>query len=451
MSTQSPLPSSPASSINPPPLGPAAGADATTAPRRRPPLLASWDALRRDVGMVLQGLRGQTPPPFTPRSPRRLDAQRSSLGLLKPRALVVRDVVRETADAVTLVLADPHGAPLPFAAGQFFTLVVSPTAGGGWSGPLRRAYSASSCPLNPDGTPAQTVSITSKRVPGGRMSTYLNEGVRPGDLLQVLGPSGQFTPQPSPDRRRHLILLAGGSGITPMMSIIRTVLQVEPQSRITLLYGNRGEADIVFYRALQGLAAAHTDRLNVRFVLAHPPPGWRGGQGQLDADTTRRELDALVPASRGAADSLPIEYYLCGPEGMMTAARSVLTAAGVPADQIREERFASLRDPAADAGERSSSEPQPMQLQIVHAGAAPVTQRLTIQPGQTLLEAGLSAGVAMPFSCAMGGCGACKAKLDEGEVIMAEPNCLSSSERAAGEVLCCIAQPRTPVRVTIQG
>ena len=375
--------------------------------------------------------------------------------------------MRETADAVTLWLRDPSGAPIPFVAGQFFTLLV-PIDGQ----TVRRAYSACSSPLSPD-----LVAITCKRTPGGRVSTFLNEKVQAGMTLQVLGPSGNFTVAPQPERARHYVLLGGGSGITPLMAIARAVLHAEPRSRVALIFGNRSVDDIIFRGELAVLAAAHKDRFSLRHVLQEPPPGWSGGTGLLDEETLDRELTVLplpgialeqssvvpdrtsvaleqssvvpdrsrVPPEQSSVTpelSGPPVFFICGPAGMMAAAQAVLRARGVRADQVFVERFASPHLPAAALPAARS--PQPAELR-----RGDRRHQLVVQPTETLLEAGLRAGAAMPFSCTMGGCGACKVKLDSGQVALQEPNCLTAEERAAGYILSCIAAPCSQVVVEL--
>lgn len=398
---------------------------------------ARIEAAQRDLGMIVAGLRGRRRPPFELRAGRARQAEAQAqdwptpgaAAVLSPRLLRVRAVIRETADAVSLELEDPSGAPLGFVPGQFFTLIVEI---GGRA--LRRAYSASSDPRAP-----QTVRLTSKRVAGGVVSAYLNDQVREGMTLRVLGPSGSFTVEPRPGAQRRLVLLAGGAGITPMMAILQGVLAVEPETQVALVYGNRGEADVLFARALAELQARHPERLVVRHVLSAPPPGWTGTVGILDEATLHGELTALGLPAAGA------EYFLCGPAGMMDAARRALQARGVDAARIREERFASPRPADVGIGTGTAAAPHPMSLRL------PSGERrtLTVRADETLLEAGLGAGAAMPFSCAMGGCGACKVRLVEGAVSMQEPNCLSDEERAAGYVLACVSCPRSPVAVEI--
>lgn len=388
----------------------------------------SFAGLRRDLRMLADGLAGRHPAPYSLRKPRR---GATGASLLSPRAVRVVEVIRETADAVTLVLAQASGEPFVYSAGQFFTLLVpaqNPT-----EPPLRRAYSASSSPLD-----GQTVSLTSKRVAGGVVSNYLNDAVQPGMMLKLLGPSGSFTPEPRPERRRHLVLIGGGSGITPLLSILRTVLRVETASRVSLIYGNRGLADIIFRTELEALLAQHGDRFALRHVLLQPPAGFTGTAGLLDKPTVAAEVAAVLA---GSPSELPTEFYVCGPDAMMEAAVAALRDRGVPESAIHEERFLSVHarpvaQPAA---------PQPLEV-TTPAG----TRTLVVAPGQTILEAGLAAGVAMPFSCALGGCGACKVRLVRGTVAMSEPNCLSRAERESGAVLACIAKPESAVAIVVE-
>jgi ferredoxin-NADP reductase len=228
-------------------------------------------ALRRDLAAVAATFAGRPAHPVaTTTTPVRKPA--AAIASHARRRVRVAHVVRETPDAVTLVLEDPTGAHLPFAPGQFFTLHVRI---GGET--LKRAYSASSDALTPG-----SVSVTVKRVLGGRVSRHIVDNVREGDELEVLGPSGSFSPVPSASPRL-LVLVGGGSGITPLASIVRTLLGSEPGTRIALIYGNRALGDVIFKRALDALASEHAPRLVVRHVLEQPPPGWTGARGNSTA------------------------------------------------------------------------------------------------------------------------------------------------------------------------
>ena len=406
---------------------PARSTQGFAAPRWLPESVRSrLTGLRRDLHVVLEGLAGRHPPPLVTRT----QVRTTRAAMLAPRCLRIREVIRETADALTLVLEDPSGAPIAFVPGQFFTLLVEVEGHA-----LRRAYSACSSALEPG-----TVALTCKRVDQGKVSTWLHGNARPGLVLNVLGPSGSFTVAPSPEAARQLVLLGGGSGITPLMAILRAVLAVEPRSRVALIYGNRSAADIIFDQQLDALQKAHRDRFQLRHVLQSPPSGFTGRVGLLDEANLRAELDALqLDAGRET------EYFLCGPSGMRAAARAVLTARRVPAERIHEERFGSPRLPLLqDEGQALTRAPQ-----AVEARARGRQHSFTVRPGETLLEAGLRAKVPMPFSCTMGGCGACKVKLYSGAVVMSEPNCLDESERAAGYALACISCPESPLAIEV--
>lgn len=367
--------------------------------------------LRRD----LRSIFGPRPSPLIKRPPSPAYATTAANdSAARARTLEVVEVVRETADAVTLTLRDPSGAAIRFVPGQFFTLLVS--IGGEQ---LRRAYSASSSHLE-----TSRVTITVKRVAGGRVSSHLVESAAAGMRLQVLGPSGDFTLAPDAHAARHVVAIAGGSGITPIMSITRAILDVEPASRVTLLYGNRDATSIIFARELDALAA--DGRLRVKHVLESD-----GGR-RLDAATVGAQLAETEGCDDAAA------FYVCGPEAMMAEARCAILARGIDGDRILEERF------SAPARRQTSVVPTTQPVTIRRGGVA---LDVIVRAGDTILDAGLAAGVPLKLSCAMGGCGACAVKLTAGEVAMDEPNCLGPTERANGTILACVSRPLTPCTV----
>jgi ring-1,2-phenylacetyl-CoA epoxidase subunit PaaE len=380
--------------------------------------------LRRDLRFVAATLQGRTLTPVVRVSERR--AAPAVVSPLAPRSMRVASVVRETADAVTLVLQPVDGAPVQFAPGQFFTLHVSLPDGE----VARRAYSASSSPLD-----ASSVGITVKRVAGGRVSTHLVERARPGDVLAVLGPSGSFGPGAlRSSEGRRVVLVGGGSGITPLMSIARTLLATEMQTRVALVYANDERGGIVFHDALEELARRHPGRFVVRHVLVRPPEGWTGGVGRLDGERLAGELAALGEDPRDADGC-----FVCGPDPMMRAVRACLEAAGVTPGRIHEERFVSAHAPATPVTAAQSI--------VVRLGG--IARRVVVPAGRTVLEAALDAGVPMPFSCTVGGCGACRVRVVDGELATDEPSCLSPEERAAGHVLACGARPRGPCTLEV--
>lgn len=383
--------------------------------------------LRRDLETVIAGFRGERPPTWLARDGSRYrDEGRSKR--LATRELEIVEVVHETPSAVSLVLADPSGQPLPpVRPGQFFTLLVEHQGE-----TLRRAYSVSS-----DCRDRTRLRLTIKRVAGGRVSNHLNDEARPGMRLRVLGPSGEF----GCSQARELVLIAGGSGITPMMAMISTLLPSSPDCSIALFYANRSADQVIFAEALRELEVEHRDRLRVHSILEQPPPGFGGfggAVGRCDRPTLARLLDAEPLAASPTA-----EFLLCGPGPMMEIAGELLLERGVAATRIRRETFLAPQLDDAAAMPRS---PQAITVAI---GGREVG--VVVQPGQSILEAGLAAGLPMPYSCAMGGCAACKVKLERGAVIMRSPNCLSAGEREAGFVLACVANPTEPCRVRVGG
>jgi ferredoxin-NADP reductase len=359
----------------------------------------------RDARMVLDGLAGRSPPPFFSTAP---SARAASLP--GARSLRVVAVTRETHDAVSLTLVDPSGAPIAYRPGQFFTLAMRVQGE-----LLRRAYSAS-LPMEA-ASPPGSVRLTIKRVAGGRASRHLNEHVAAGDLLDVFGPSGGFVVDGAP---ATLVLIGGGSGVTPLIAIARDVLARLPGTRVYFLIGNRSSADILFRDELTALAERHPERLTLRHVLDAAPPDWAGGVGRLDAATAARELAGLSVEG-------PAEYLVCGPEPMMDAVREALLSRGVGAASIHEERFSSpVSHATTDAGGDVAV------TVLVGGRRYEVVNRAH--------ETALGQKVPAPYSCTMGGCGACRMKLREGAVALEEPNCLSAEERAQGYVLTCIGR-----------
>lgn len=346
--------------------------------------------------------------------------------LLMPSVLDVRKVVRETADAVSIVLARADGQSIDFKAGMFFTVIVTIEGQ-----EYRRAYSVSSAAQE-----NRTVSITVKRMANGKVSNWLNDHLTQGSTLRVLGPSGSFVVTPSPTPTRQLLLVGGGSGITPLMSIVRTVLAQEPAAHIHLLYGNRSKKDVIFYTALNALQKQHPQRLRVTHILEKPPKVWAGNTGRLDRAMFAGLLDGVL-ATTALGD---LEVFTCGPAPVMDAVSEEVLARGLPASRLHQEKFT----PAAGATDVTRFAPQTVAIQ-----SGGQTWSGTAQAGQTLLEAGLASGAPMLFSCTLGGCGRCRVKVTEGTVDMPEPNCLLPSEKAQGYALSCIARPCSAVRFTI--
>ena len=234
-----------------------------------------------------------------------------------------------------------------------------------------------------------------------------------------------------------MVIIAGGSGITPIMSILETVLRLETGSRVTLIYGNRGWDDVIFRDRLATLCDEFGERLIVDHVLERPPQNWSAGQGLLTGDVLEARLQAF-----GIQDDGLIRYFLCGPTPMMEAAREALQQRGVHANRIAEEHFNSHEARSGDVGSDKT--------ELVVVSKAGRDHGIQVEPGQTILEAALAAGIDMPFSCAMGGCGACRVHRTEGAIQMEEPNCLSRAEQEQGYVLTCVGRPLTRGKIEVE-
>ncbi len=386
--------------------------------------------LGRDLSILERRIvRGEGPPPVLPKRPRSAYAteDRSGRDALRPRHVRVTEVVRETPDAVSIYFEELDGRELPFLAGQFMTVEL--TVDGER---LRRAYSLAGPSL-----PGARRHVTVKRVDGGRASNALVDGAAAGQTLEVLGPSGAFTlPGEGAEPPSHLVLVAGGSGITPIASLAETALARGVAEKVTLVFGNRAEGDVIFRARLASLAERHAGTFVVDHVLEEPADTLACTKGRLDAATTQARLDAL-----GVTDGPSVLYFVCGPTPMMDAVREALFARGVAPARIREESFGR-----PEARREASGATEPQALAILRRGR--LVEGL-VEPGETLLEAGLRLGAPMPFSCAMGGCGACKVRLVEGDAVMDEPNCLSVAEAREGYVLACVAHAASPCRLEV--
>ncbi len=348
--------------------------------------------------------------------------------------LKVREVVKETADTVTIYFEQPEPY-LEYQPGQFLTLALD------FDGKeQRRSYSLCTSPYV---DPFPGISV--KRVPNGLFSNYLNEKVFPGKTLNVLRPLGNFTTTFHSKNRRHFFLIAGGSGITPMMGLLKSVLVNEPSSRLTLIYCSRSEEEIIFASQLHLLELANPDRLKVIHNLSQPSDAWTGLRGRLAP-----ELLAELFAQAEYEPRYEEEYFICGPEGLMQTTQQVLEQLGVDPNRIHSESFFSAAahqaQEDAKAGITAGLLSRDVTIQLEGE-----EYLVTVGPGKTILEAGLAAGLNMPYSCQSGLCTACRGRLSAGEVKMDEDAGLSAKEVAAGYVLCCVSRPLSEgIHVTIE-
>ncbi|MEJ2435565.1 MAG: 2Fe-2S iron-sulfur cluster-binding protein [Pseudolabrys sp.] len=314
--------------------------------------------------------------------------------------LTVSDVRRETPEAVSIAFAVPPdlAAAYRFNPGQHITLRTDVDGA-----EVRRSYSICTTPDDHE------LRIAVKKVEGGLFSTLANEKIKMGDLIDVMTPQGRFGVALDPNAARHYLAIAAGSGITPVISIIRAILIHEPKSRVTLIYGNRTTQSIIFREQLEELKDRFLSRFTVHHILSREAQEIRLLDGRIDADKVAALLRTMP------ADDVD-QAFLCGPGGLIEQGRAALSEYGVPAERIHVEYFST--------------------------DGTPVVSRTA---AETIVDAGLRAGLEMPYSCRGGMCCTCRAKVTEGEVVMDTNYSLEPWELEAGYVLTCQSHPTTPV------
>jgi ring-1,2-phenylacetyl-CoA epoxidase subunit PaaE len=337
----------------------------------------------------------------------------------------VKEVIHETKDAISIVFEQPANGPLQYKAGQFLTVIV-PIGGKD----VRRAYSLCSSPaLSED--PAVTV----KRVDDGLMSNWLPDNLKAGDTLKIMEPMGQFTTEFNPANKRHIVMFAGGSGITPMMSILKTTLALEPDSICSLIYCNRDIESIIFKDALDKMQTVDEGRLHVIHILDNAPMNWQGYSGLLNHDMLAKLFERIP--DWGIEKTT---FLMCGPEGMMKNVDTLLAARNIPKGKIYKESFVqgTIDKPQkAGVGEGEIVE---QEVTIRYDGQE---YKVTVPPNKGILESALDAGIDLPYSCQSGLCTACRGKALSGQVKLDEEEGLSQSERDEGYVLTCVGHPLT--------
>ncbi len=293
---------------------------------------------------------------------------------------------------------------------------------------VRRSYSI----CFPVGAAGLTVGV--KHLDGGAFSTYANSKLQPGDVIEVTPPTGDFTIEPSPGNANHYIAIAAGSGITPILSMITSVLAVEDSSCFTLVYGNRDGQSIMFLDELDALKNRYPDRFVLIHILSRESHAIPLLAGRLDEDKLKQLFSTVVDA--GSAT----DWYLCGPSEVVDAARSVLAAGGVGNGHIHHELFyAGGEGPAAVAQDDAVGS----QVKFTLKGR---TSTVIIDPeGSPILDHVLAVRPEGPFSCRSGACASCRAHVTKGEVTMDRNWALNQEEVDAGQILTCQAHPTSDI------
>lgn len=342
-------------------------------------------------------------------------------------ALQVASVRRETRDAVVLTLDVPPQLADTFRYVQGQHLTLRAMLGGE---DVRRSYSICSAVQD------NALRIAVKRVAGGAFSSWVNDAVRPGQLIEVMPPMGHFNMPLSPQNRRHYVAFAAGSGITPVLSVLKTTLLAEPHSRFTLFYGNRASSTVIFKEELLALKDRYLDRLSLVFVMSREPQDIDLLNGRID----RSKCDALL-AHWVAPEEIACAF-VCGPGGMMDEVSASLQAHGVPKERIKIELFAASipKRPHVPHAERIAGRNE-CEVTVIQDGTR---RSYTLEKDkEPLLDAALRQGIELPYSCKGGVCSTCRCKLVEGEVDMDANFALEDYEVARGYILSCQSYPVT--------
>jgi ring-1,2-phenylacetyl-CoA epoxidase subunit PaaE len=338
--------------------------------------------------------------------------------------LAVDDLRRESADAVSLTFAIPQelAEDYSFAPGQYLTLRTMMDGE-----EVRRSYSICSGP--DDGE----LRIAVKKVDGGAFSSWAADELKAGDELDVMTPTGRFGVQPVPAESRIHVGFAAGSGITPILSIVKGVLAREPHSKFFLFYGNRSTAGMLFREALEELKDRFLQRFSVFHVISGEEQDLPILHGRLDGEKVKVLLRSLVPAA--AIDHV----FICGPTGMSDELEASCRDIGIAAERIHVERFVSGLGgrPRPKAVIQPSAPPKAFASLIIDGKR----REVPVADGEAILDAALRAGVDLPFACKGGMCSTCRAKLVEGKAEMEVNYSLEPWELKAGYVLTCQAKP----------
>ena len=341
--------------------------------------------------------------------------------------LTVKDIRRETADCISIAFDIPAILAKDFEFKQGQSINVRIVNNGE---EIRRSYSICTSPLEKE------LRIGVKKVTDGIFSTYANTILKKGDEIEVMTPSGKFYTEINPLHKKSYLAFAAGSGITPIISIIKTVLFSEPESSFTLVYGNRHISSIIFREELEALKNKYMDRFRMINILSREKTDAEITYGRIDKNKCR-QLEAVIDIS--ACD----EFFLCGPESMIFSVKEYLEEKGISPKNIHFELFTTpLR---AEAGFKKFAEKEPIKdTSHITVKADGRTFEFNLDyDSNTILDAALAEGADLPFACKGGVCTTCKAKLVSGEVEMEVNYGLEPDEVEAGFILTCQSHPRT--------
>ncbi len=347
--------------------------------------------------------------------------------------LKVSEVKNEIADAVSVSFEVPQSLKENFnyLPGQYTTLKLNIEGEN-----VNRSYSFCSSPFT-----NEPLTIAVKRVTGGKGSNFINDNFKPGVEIEVMEPMGNFHSIISETNEKHYLLFGGGSGITPVMAILKSVLAKEPKSKVTLFYGNRNEESIIFKDKLEVLAEQYANRLKVVHVLDSPLGTWSSYLGPIAKEVALKLLRENTNLNFQHA-----EFFICGPTPMMKNVEEALSVLQIPKEKVHIEYFTAKADEdkkAADVGTTVESAVPftgKTKVKIIYDGNE---REFEVSEKETILEAALDAGYDPPYSCMVAACCTCRAKLLSGKVEMDDRESLTDAEISRGYVLTCQSHPKS--------
>lgn len=360
--------------------------------------------------------------------------------------LTISRVVKETEQAVSLYFSIPSDLQDTFSytQGQYLTLRFELNGK-----EERRAYSMCSSPVE------EELAVTVKRLAGGLVSNHINDRLKEGSVVDVLPPDGRFYTKLDPEQNKTYYLFGAGSGITPLRSIAKTILEEEPMSTVFLLYGNRSENTIIFKEDFKQMASKYDNQFIVEHILSQPlvekskgltsffkkgKINWSGKTGRIDAQQVANFLEENPVRSRTS------EYFICGPNDMIDSVEAALVNQGIDRKNIHTERF------FAEAKEGASTEAMGADGAQVKVTMEGDTFTMQVPKGKTILDVMIDHKKDPPYSCSSGSCSTCIAKLVKGKVDMEVCYALDEDEIEEGFILTCQAHPTTAeVEITYEG
>jgi ring-1,2-phenylacetyl-CoA epoxidase subunit PaaE len=348
--------------------------------------------------------------------------------------LKIKEIRRETADCVSLTFDIPSelASEFEYKQGQYLTLRT--TINGE---EIRRSYSVCSSPVADE-----ELRIAVKRVENGKMSSYLNNGIKAGTELDVMNPMGNFYTEMPAKPSKNYVAFAAGSGITPIMSLLKTALATEESSRFTLFYGNRTSEETIFKSELDELSKKYDGRLEVVYLLSRESTSDPLFNGRISAEKCSELFRRFDQADQ--AD----EYFLCGPYDMILAIKEELKSRDIADEKIHFELFTTPVTDATSTPDTSDSQAEDFtgtsKVTIVLDGEETVIE---VGEGENILDAALDAGLDAPYACTGSSCCTCRAKIMEGEAEMDVNYALTEKEVEEGYILTCQSHPKTPTMV----